>query len=96
MYCSSPVFAELDSLNALELLRVHMLGKKGQLTAMLRMMGQLTAEERPQIGQLINERRERFTRMLDERQKGAAAFCSKLTDDEKDTLIALLDKLLGE
>ena len=59
----------LDSLNALEMLRVHMLGKKGQLTAMLRMMGQLSAEERPQLGQLINERRERFTRMLDERQQ---------------------------
>ena len=59
----------LDSLSALEALRVMMLGKKGQLTAMLRMMGQLSAEERPQMGQLINERRERFTRMLDERQQ---------------------------
>ena len=60
---------DLENLNALELLRVHMLGKKGQLTALLRMMGQLRAEERPQIGQLINERRERFTQLLDERQK---------------------------
>ncbi len=59
----------LDSLSVLEALRVMMLGKKGQLTAMLRMMGQLSAEERPQMGQLINERRERFTRMLDERQQ---------------------------
>ena len=59
----------LENLSALEALRVRMLGKKGQLTALLRMMGQLSAEERPQIGQLINERRERFTRMLDERQK---------------------------
>ena len=58
-----------ENLSALDQLRVHMLGKKGQLTALLRMMGQLTAEERPQLGQLINERRERFTRMLDERQK---------------------------
>ena len=60
---------DLENLNALEALRVHMLGKKGQLTALLRMMGQLSAEERPQIGQLINERRERFTKLLDERQK---------------------------
>ncbi len=58
-----------ENLSALDQLRVHMLGKKGQLTALLRMMCQLTAEERPQLGQLINERRERFTRMLDERQK---------------------------
>ncbi len=58
-----------ENLNALELLRVQMLGKKGQLTALLRMMGQLSAEERPKIGQLINERRERFTQLLDEKQK---------------------------
>ena len=65
----SKELASLDTLNALEQLRVYMLGKKGKLTSMLRMMGQLSAEERPQIGQLINERRERFTQMLDERQK---------------------------
>ena len=59
----------VENLNAVEALRVHMRGKKGSLTALLRMMGQMTAEERPQIGQLINECRERFTRMLDERQK---------------------------
>ena len=59
----------LDTLSALETLRVYMLGKKGQLTGMLRMMGQLSAEERPKMGQLINERRERFTQLLDERQK---------------------------
>ena len=59
----------LDTLNALEQLRVYMLGKKGKLTAMLRMMGQLSAEERPQMGQLINDFRERFTAMLDERQQ---------------------------
>ncbi len=63
----------LDTLNALETLRVHMLGKKGQLTSLLRMMGQLSAEERPQIGQLINERRERFMKMLDERQAALQA-----------------------
>ncbi len=59
----------LDSLNALEALRVYMLGKKGQLTALLRMMGQLSAEDRPKIGQLINERRERFTQLLDNQQQ---------------------------
>jgi len=39
----------------LEALRVEFLGKKGVLTAHLRMMGQLSPEERPVIGQLVNE-----------------------------------------
>ena len=40
---------------ALEAARVKYLGKKGELTGVLRMMGKLTAEERPVMGQLANE-----------------------------------------
>lgn len=39
----------------LETLRVQFLGKKGELTAILKQMGGLPAEERPQMGQLANE-----------------------------------------
>ena len=39
---------------ALEELRVKLLGKKGELTAVLKMMGKLTPEERPVMGQLAN------------------------------------------
>jgi len=42
-------------LNELEELRIGLLGKKGELTAILRGMGGLSAEERPLIGQLANE-----------------------------------------
>ena len=48
----------LDSAQArqeLEDLRVRFLGKKGELTAILKQMGGLSAEERPVIGQLANE-----------------------------------------
>ena len=40
---------------ALEAIRVKFLGKKGELTAVLRGMGALSAEERPVVGQLANE-----------------------------------------
>ena len=40
---------------ALEAARVKYLGKKGELTGVLRMMGKLTPEERPVMGQLANE-----------------------------------------
>ena len=39
----------------LETLRVKYLGKKGELTAVLKQMGKLSAEERPVIGQVANE-----------------------------------------
>ena len=38
-----------------EALRIQYLGKKGELTAVLRGMGKLSAEERPVVGQLANE-----------------------------------------
>ena len=45
---------------ALETIRLKVLGKKGQLTALLKSLGALPPEERPQAGQLINQARERI------------------------------------
>ena len=62
-----------DALQALEALRVKVLGKKGSLTALLRGMGQLSPEERPKAGQIINEAREKLTALLDDKQAELAA-----------------------
>ena len=52
----SEALLALDSENAsYEEIRIKYLGKKGELTAVLRGMGQLSPEERPVIGQLANE-----------------------------------------
>jgi len=59
-----------DSIKALEDLRVAFLGKKGELTQILKGMGGLSAEERPIVGQLANEAREFIEGKLDE-AKGA-------------------------
>ena len=48
----------IDSTAALEEIRVKYLGKKGELTSVLRGMGALSQEERPVIGQLANQVRE--------------------------------------
>lgn len=53
----------------LESLRLMYLGKKGELTAVLRGMGALTAEERPVIGQLANEVRSFIEGKLEEALK---------------------------
>ncbi|MCL2573951.1 MAG: phenylalanine--tRNA ligase subunit alpha [Defluviitaleaceae bacterium] len=54
----SKVLAEINAaegLAALEDIRVAAFGKKGEMTAILRGMGGLSAEERPVIGQIVNE-----------------------------------------
>ena len=55
--------AELDGL------RVQYLGKKGELTAVLKMMGKLSPEERPAMGQLANETRSALESALELRFK---------------------------
>ena len=47
--------AEAKGQQVLENLRIKYLGKKGELTSILKQMGKLSAEERPVIGQLANE-----------------------------------------
>ncbi len=55
-----------ENLEALEELRVKYLGKKGELTAVLKQMGKLSAEERPIMGQLANSIREELTAAMDQ------------------------------
>jgi phenylalanyl-tRNA synthetase alpha chain len=52
----------------LEALRVRYLGKKGELTAILRQMGKLSAEERPAMGELANQLRAEIEKAIDERR----------------------------
>ena len=47
--------SEAKATSRLEQIRVNVLGKKGELTGLLRGMGQLPAEERPKMGQLVND-----------------------------------------
>ena len=62
-----------EDMEALEALRVRYLGKKGELTAMLKQMGKLSAEERPVIGQLANEIRAELENELESRKTALAA-----------------------
>lgn len=60
---------EVKSSADLESLRLRFLGKKGELTAVLRGMGGLTSEERPIIGQLANDVRSFIEGKLEEGAK---------------------------
>ena len=61
--------ASSNSLPKLEELRVAYLGKKGQLSQILRGMGKLSPEERPRIGALANEIKEELQTNLEKQQQ---------------------------
>lgn len=54
-----------DTLEKLNEVRVNFLGKKGELTAVLKGMKDVSAEDRPKVGQLVNETREQIETVLD-------------------------------
>lgn len=82
----SDAVANAADKNELEALRVKALGKKGELTAVLKQMGGLSAEERPVIGQLANEVRNILEAKFEERSKELeeSALAAKLANEQID------------
>ena len=80
---------EAASPAALEELRVRFLGKKGELTAVLKQMGKLSAEERPAMGQIANSVRAIIETKLEERKSAidAAVLEEKLANESLDVTI---------
>lgn len=71
-------FTAASDPSELETLRVKFLGKKGELTAVLKQMGSLSPEERPIIGQLANQVRARIEQDLEEKKKKLEAMAMDL------------------
>ncbi len=74
---------------SLEELRVKLLGKKGELTAVLKQMGKLSPEERPVMGQLANSVRACIEAKLEDRKAAihAAVLEAKLAAESVDVTI---------
>jgi len=60
---------ESDALEKLNDVRVNFLGKKGELTAVLKSMKDVTPEERPKFGQLVNTVREEIEASIEQAKK---------------------------
>ena len=56
---------ESEALDKLNDVRVNFLGKKGELTAVLKSMKDVAPEDRPKVGQMVNEVREEIEKVLD-------------------------------
>ncbi|AZS50328.1 phenylalanine--tRNA ligase subunit alpha [Entomomonas moraniae] len=64
-----------NDINELEQLRVQYLGKKGELTQVMKLLGNLSPEERPKVGALINEAKEKVQAALNN--------CKSVLEQEK-------------
>ena len=94
---SIKAIAESDSPESLEALRVKYLGKKGELTAILRQMGRLSAEERPAMGQLANQLRAEIEQALDAQKTvlGKAMMEKKLEAEAVDVTLPGVEQPQG-
>ena len=81
----------------LESLRVKFLGKKGELTAVLKMMGSLSPEERPVMGQMANQVRAAIEKDLEEKKQklAAKALDLKLRSEALDVTMPGIEVPLG-
>ena len=86
---SLQAIAATEDVDALEALRVRYLGKKGELTGILRQMGSLSAEERPIMGQLANKLRADIEEALDSRKTALSStlLARKLEEEAVDVTL---------
>ncbi|NCR71857.1 MAG: phenylalanine--tRNA ligase subunit alpha [Microcystis aeruginosa LG13-12] len=88
---------ETTTLEDLEQLRVNYLGKKGELSQILREMGKLTPEERPRLGAIANEVKELVQSLLESRRESLnnAQIQAKLAAETLDVTLPALSRPLG-
>ncbi|HDZ57097.1 MAG TPA: phenylalanine--tRNA ligase subunit alpha [Pseudomonas xinjiangensis] len=83
--------------NALEQIRVQYLGKKGELTQVMKTLGNIPAEERPKVGAMVNEAKDQVQSVLNARKADmeAAALNDKLAAERVDVTLPGRGQLSG-
>ena len=86
-----------DDLAALDAVRVRYLGKKGEITARLKTLGQLAPEERSAAGQAINSAKQTVQERLNARRESLedAALEAKLAADAVDVTLPGRGRSIG-
>ncbi len=81
--------SETEGLDVLNDIRVNVLGKKGELTSILKSMKDVAPEDRPKVGQMVNEVREEIEKNLEETKARleAAVREAKLADETIDVTL---------
>ena len=97
---TSAALAEVEAAtdaSGLDEVRVRYLGKKGELTAQLKSLGKLSAEERPAAGQRINEAKQQVQQAINARRETleSAALEAKLAAESIDVTLPGRGQELG-
>lgn len=71
--------AASDGVDKLNEIKVSFLGKKGELTSVLKSMKDVAPEDRPKVGQMVNEARAEIERVLEEKKTAFAKKMRELT-----------------
>lgn len=81
--------SSITELSALDEIRVQYLGKKGELTAMMKMLGGLSADEKPKAGQMINDAKQAVQKLLSEKKTAleTAVLAEKLASESIDVTL---------
>ncbi|MBR0466155.1 MAG: phenylalanine--tRNA ligase subunit alpha [Clostridia bacterium] len=81
----------------LEALRIKYLGKKGELTGLLKQLGSVAPEERPKIGQLVNEAKSKIETAINENRDKIARAAKelKLAGEAVDITMPAKEKKVG-
>jgi phenylalanyl-tRNA synthetase alpha chain len=83
---ASRSISQSDDMAALDAVRVAYLGKKGEITAQLKNLGRLPADERPAAGQAINRVKQKIQELLETRRTalGDEALAGRLQSETVD------------
>ena len=89
--------ADATDLQGLEALRVEALGKKGELTALLKQLGSLDPAERPKAGAEINKAKQAVQQQIEARKTDlqAAALAQRLSSEKVDVTLPVDGEELG-
>ncbi len=90
-------FEESCDLEKLNAARVEFLGKKGELTAVLKGMKDVAAEDRPKVGQMVNDAREEIEKALENAKNRleAAAMEAQLSAETIDVTLPAKGRNIG-
>ena len=89
--------ATADGLDNLNDLRVKLLGKKGELTALLKSMKDVPPEERPAFGQMVNDARASIEEKLEDAKKKISdrLLIERLKDEKIDVTLPSKRRMIG-
>ena len=81
--------SQATDLSSLDGLRVNYLGKKGELTLLLKNLANVSAEERPKVGQAVNQAKQAIALLINDKKQ-------QMMHNQVMTLLSLREAVYGD